>query len=68
MARVSTDVRAMSASKAFRRQEAASLAGLLLTGGGQVDVPPSGEAVLEVPEALAMTGEHESGHVPKPRS
>jgi hypothetical protein len=48
----------------FGREEAARLAGLLLTVRRQVDVPPPGEAVFEVPEALAMTGEHESGHGP----
>ena len=66
MARVSTEVWATSGSRPSAARRRPGLAGLLLAGGGQVDVPPSGEAVLEVPKALAVTGEYKSGHVRKP--
>jgi hypothetical protein len=44
--------------KALFGEETASLARFLLTRRGEIDVPPSCEAVLEVPQALAVTDEY----------
>ena len=52
--------------QALARQQASGLAGLFLARGGQVDVPPSREAVLEVPEALAVADQYKRRHEIKP--
>ena len=42
------------------------LARFLLAGGGEVNVPPAREAVLQVPEALAMADQYKCRHGSKP--
>jgi hypothetical protein len=46
----------------LRRHQLARAAGLLDALGGEVDVPPAGEAILEVPLRLAVPQEHERWH------
>ena len=43
-------------------EEGAGRAGLLFPLSGQVDVPPAGEAVLQIPLALAVAEQDERPH------
>ena len=43
-------------------EERSGRAGLLFPLSGQIHVPPAGEAVLEVPLALAVAEQHERPH------
>jgi pimeloyl-ACP methyl ester carboxylesterase len=54
IARVWSEVKAMSGSMPFSAKQPAGGAGLVLALGGQVDIPPAGEAVFKVPLALAV--------------
>jgi hypothetical protein len=48
--------------EAFDREQFARLAGFLLAKLRQIDVPPAGEAVLQVPGRLAVANEYELRH------
>jgi hypothetical protein len=47
-------------------EEAASLVRFVFTCGGEVDIPPTRETVLEVPEALAVTDQYKCRHALNP--
>jgi hypothetical protein len=48
--------------KAFFGEQGAAVAGFGFAALGQVDIHPSGEAIFQIPLALAVTGEHQAGH------
>ena len=45
------------------RQQLTGRKRLILTLGGEIDIPPAGEAVFQVPLALAVTHEDETRQV-----
>ncbi len=62
MARVSTEVWAPSTPRPASAMSAPGRPGLLFSLGREIHVPPAGEAVLEVPLALAVAEQDEGPH------
>ena len=62
MARLSTDVYAMSNVNPSSAQQLARCLRLATAVFGQIDIGPAGKAVLEIPLAFAMTQQHQFVH------